>query len=47
MPSSGILRRVALVRTDDSDERNAFIIRVRRMSELGTLSVTSTLVSYC
>jgi hypothetical protein len=28
MPSSGMLRRVALVRTDDSEERSASIIRV-------------------
>jgi hypothetical protein len=34
--SSGILRRVALVRTDVSDELSAFFIRVTRIGELGT-----------
>jgi hypothetical protein len=42
MPSSGMLRRVALVRTDVSEEPSASIIRVTRFSELGTtLAVTS------
>jgi hypothetical protein len=41
MTSSGMLRRVALVRTDDSEERSASIIRVTRIGELGTLAVTS------
>jgi hypothetical protein len=41
MASSGMLRRVALVRTDVSEELSAFIIRVRT-GELGTtLAVTS------
>jgi hypothetical protein len=31
-----MLRRVALVRTDISEERNASFIRVRRIGELGT-----------
>jgi hypothetical protein len=35
MPSSGMLRRVALVRTEVSDERVASIIRVARIGELG------------
>jgi hypothetical protein len=39
--SSGILRRVAHVRTDVSKERSASIIRVTRIGELGTLAVTS------
>jgi hypothetical protein len=40
MPSSGMLRRVALVRTDVSEELNASIIRVTRIGELGsTLAV--------
>jgi hypothetical protein len=40
--SSGMLRRVALVRTDVSEELSAFIIRVTRIGELGTtLTVTS------
>jgi hypothetical protein len=34
MPSSGMLGRVALVRTDVSEERSASIIRVTRISEL-------------
>jgi hypothetical protein len=42
MPSSGMLRRVALVRTDVSEELNASIIRVTRIGEVGTtLAVTS------
>jgi hypothetical protein len=42
MPSSGMIRRVALVGTDVSEERRAFIIRVKRIGKLGTpLAVTS------
>jgi hypothetical protein len=38
-----MLRRVALVRTDVSEERSASIIRVTRISERGTtLAVTSS-----
>jgi hypothetical protein len=37
MPSSGMLRRVALVGTDVSEELNASIIRVTRINELGTI----------
>jgi hypothetical protein len=41
MSSSGMLRRVAFVSTDVSEEYVAFIIRVIRISELGiTLAVT-------
>jgi hypothetical protein len=41
MPSSGMLTRVALGRTDVSGERIAPIIRVSRIAELGTtLAVT-------
>jgi hypothetical protein len=44
MVSFGILRRVALVRTDVSEERSATFIGVTRIVELGrTLAVTSTL----
>jgi hypothetical protein len=42
MASSGMLRRVALVRTDISEEFSASFIRVTRIGELGTtLAVTS------
>jgi hypothetical protein len=37
MMSSGMLRRVALVRTDVSEEPNAAFIRVTRICELGTI----------
>jgi hypothetical protein len=40
MPSSGMLHRMALVKTDVSEERSAFI-RATRIGELGTaLAVT-------
>jgi hypothetical protein len=42
MAAAGMLRRMALVRTDVSEERIASIIRVTRIGELGTtLAVTS------
>jgi hypothetical protein len=42
MAYSGMLRRVGLVRTDDSKELSASFIRVARIGELGTtLAVTS------
>jgi hypothetical protein len=42
MASFGILRRVAPVRTDVSEELKAYIIRVTRIGELGTTpAVTS------
>jgi hypothetical protein len=41
MPSSGMLRRVAVVGIGASEERSASIIRVRRIGELGkTLAIT-------
>jgi hypothetical protein len=47
MASSGMLRRVALVRTDVSEELSASIIRVTRIGELGTtLAVTTTDVGW-
>jgi hypothetical protein len=45
MPSSGMLHRVALVRTDVSNELSVSIIRVTRIGELGTtLLVTANFV---
>jgi hypothetical protein len=41
MVSSGMLRRVALVRIDVSEELSASFIRVTRIGELGTLAVPS------
>jgi hypothetical protein len=42
MPSSGMLHRVTLVRTDVTEERSAAIIRVTRIGELRTtLAITS------
>jgi hypothetical protein len=42
MVSFGMLRRVALVRTDVSEERSTSFIRVTRIGKLGTtLAVTS------
>jgi hypothetical protein len=42
MASSGMLRRVALVRSDVSEELSASFIRVTRVDELGTtLALTS------
>jgi hypothetical protein len=42
MASSGMLHRVALVRTEVSEELNASFIRVTRIGELGTtLAITS------
>jgi hypothetical protein len=41
MSSSGMLRRMALVRTDISEELSACFVRVTRIVELGTtLDVT-------
>jgi hypothetical protein len=44
MPSSGMLRPVALVRTDVSEELIASFIRVTRICELGTTVVTASVV---
>jgi hypothetical protein len=46
MVSSGMLRHVALVRTDFSEELSASFIRVTRIGELGTtLAVTNIVPS--
>jgi hypothetical protein len=42
MPSYGMLRHVALVRTDVSEELSASIIRVTRIGELGTALAVTT-----
>jgi hypothetical protein len=41
MGSSGMLRRVALVRTDVSEDLSASFIRVTRIGELGTTLVVT------
>jgi hypothetical protein len=46
MLSSGMLRRVALVRTDVSEELSASIIRVTRISELGTTLAVKDAILY-
>jgi hypothetical protein len=43
MPPSGMLRLVALVRTDVSEEFNASIIRVIRTGGLGTTLVVTSI----
>jgi hypothetical protein len=45
--SSGMLRRVALVRTDVSEEPSAFFIRVTRIGELGTIFSQRTSAVSC
>jgi hypothetical protein len=42
MASSGVLRHVALLRTDVSEDLSPSIIRVTRIGELGTLAVIFT-----
>jgi DNA-binding TFAR19-related protein (PDSD5 family) len=44
MVSSEMLRRVALVRTDVSEELSAFLIRVTRIDELRTTLTTASVV---
>jgi hypothetical protein len=45
MPSSGMLRRVALVRTDVLEEPSASFIRVTRIGELGTIPAPTSISS--
>jgi hypothetical protein len=48
MLSSGMLRRVSLVKTDISEEPSASFIRVTRIGELGTtLAATFNLFLHC
>jgi hypothetical protein len=48
MPSSRMLRRVVLVRTDFSEDLSASIVRVTRIGEMGTtLAVTSISSELC
>jgi hypothetical protein len=42
MPSSGLLRLVAFVRTDVSGERSASLIRLTRIGELGTTAAVTS-----
>jgi hypothetical protein len=46
MPSYGMLCHVALVRTDVSEGLSASIIRVTRVSELGTTLAIALVASY-
>jgi hypothetical protein len=45
MVSSGLLRRVALVRTDVLEEPGAFFIRVTKIGELGTTQAAPIFVT--
>jgi hypothetical protein len=47
MPSSGMLLRVAVVKTDVSEGHISFIIRVTRTCELGTTLERASAASYC
>jgi hypothetical protein len=44
MPSSGMLRRIGLVRTDVLEEFIASIIRVERVIELGTTLILNSVM---
>jgi hypothetical protein len=45
MASSGMLHRVAPVRTDVSQELSAYFIRVTRIGELGTTLAVTSIIS--
>jgi hypothetical protein len=45
MQSSEMLRRVAHVRTNDSEERSASIIRVTMIGELGTMLAKTNMIT--
>jgi hypothetical protein len=47
MESSGMLRRVALVKTDVSDVLSASVIRETRICEIGTLAANSNRCTLC
>jgi hypothetical protein len=47
MPSSGMLRYLAVVRTDVSEERIMSIIRVTRIGELGTMLAVTITKAHC
>jgi hypothetical protein len=47
MASSGMLRPVALVRSDVSEEPSASFIRVTRIDELGTTLAATSKVFLC
>jgi hypothetical protein len=47
MASSGMLHRVALVRTDVSEELSTSSVRVTRIGEIGTLAVISNRRTLC
>jgi hypothetical protein len=46
MVSSGLLRRVALVSTDVSEEPDASFIRVTKIGELGTTQAAKKFAAY-
>jgi hypothetical protein len=47
MPSSGMLRRVVLVRTDVSEERSATIIKVTRFKQTLDTNIILHNTHYC
>jgi hypothetical protein len=47
MPSSGMPCRVGFVTIDDSEKRIAYNVKVERITELGTLAITSNWSTVC